>query len=137
MIHRLFVYGSLAPGRLNGHVLADVPGEWEPATVTGSLLQEGWGAAVGYPGIVLDERGDEVEGLLFSSESLAGYWDRLDAFEGEGYDRALTTVKLRGGRAVDAYIYRLHGGNRHSAQRTVANDAFKPKPLRGSVGSRR
>lgn len=137
MIHRLFVYGSLAPGRLNGHVLADVPGEWEPATVTGTLLQEGWGAALGYPGIVLDERGDEVEGLLFSSESLAGYWDRLDAFEGDGYERALAKVKLRDGTVVDACIYRLRGDGRRSAQREAANDASRPKPLLGSAGSGR
>ena len=107
MFHRLFVYGTLAPGRPNEHVLADVSGTWEPATVTGTLLQEGWGAAVGYPGIVLDERGGEVEGFLFSSQSLVDHWTRLDEFEGEGYDRVLTTVKLRDGTAVDAYIYRL------------------------------
>ena len=109
MTHRLFVYGTLAPGRPNEHVLADVPGEWEPATVIGTLLQEGWGAAAGYPGIVLDEHGGEVKGLLFSSESLAEHWARLDEFEGEGYERVLTTVKLEDGTAVDAYIYRLSG----------------------------
>lgn len=107
MIHRLFVYGTLAPGRPNEHVLADVPGEWEPATVTGTLLQEGWGAAAGYPGIVLDEHGGEVKGFLFNSEGLAEHWARLDEFEGEGYERVLTTVKLKDGTAVDAYIYRL------------------------------
>ena len=107
MIDRLFVYGTLAPGRANEHVLADVPGEWEPATVTGTLHQEGWGAAAGYPGIVLDEKGGEVEGLLFTSESLPEHWARLDEFEGEGYERVLTTVKLKDGAAIDAYIYRL------------------------------
>src|SRR5438552_3926986 len=35
MTHRLFGYGKLAPGRRNEHVLADVPGEWESATVHG------------------------------------------------------------------------------------------------------
>ena len=40
--NRLFVYGTLAPGRSNADVLADVPGVWEPATVTGTLLPEGW-----------------------------------------------------------------------------------------------
>jgi gamma-glutamylcyclotransferase (GGCT)/AIG2-like uncharacterized protein YtfP len=109
MTHRLFIYGTLAPGQPNEHVLAAVPGEWEPATVTGTLLQEGWGAAVGYPGIILDEHGDEVEGFLFSSESLAEHWARLDEFEGEGYERVLTTVKLNDGTAVDAYIYSLSG----------------------------
>lgn len=107
MTHRLFVYGTLAPGRPNEHVLADVPGEWEPGTVTGTLFQEGWGAAAGYPGIVLDELGGEVQGFLFSSESLAEHWARLDEFEGEGYERVLTTVKLEDGTTVEAYIYSL------------------------------
>jgi gamma-glutamylcyclotransferase (GGCT)/AIG2-like uncharacterized protein YtfP len=107
MVHRLFVYGTLAPGRPNEHVLADVPGKWEPATVTGMLLQEGWGAAVGYPGIILDKRGGEIEGFLFSSERLVEHWSRLDEFEGEGYERVLTTVNLKDGTAVDAYIYKL------------------------------
>ena len=109
-MHRLFVYGTLAPGRPNEHVLADVPGSWEPATVTGSLLQEGWGAAFGYPGITLDKHGSEVKGFLFSSEQLAKHWARLDEFEGEGYERILTTVKLEDGTAVEAYIYQLSNG---------------------------
>ncbi|MBD2070053.1 gamma-glutamylcyclotransferase [Leptolyngbya sp. FACHB-671] len=114
MHHRLFVYGTLAPGRPNEHVLADVPGEWEPATVTGMLLPEGWGAAVGYPGIVLDKDGDEIEGFLFSSERLTEHWTRLDQFEGEGYERVLTTAKLKDGTTVDTYIYRLRTKLLHS-----------------------
>jgi len=109
MTYRLFVYGTLAPGRPNEHVLADIPGEWEPATVTGKLLQEGWGAAVGYPGIVLDAQGDEVQGLLFTSESLDKHWARLDEFEGEGYERVLVSAKRRDGTTVEAYIYQLGG----------------------------
>lgn len=109
MSHRLFVYGTLAPGRPNERILADVPGQWEPATVTGRLLQQGWGAAEGYPGIILDDHGGEVQGCLFSSECLAEHWRRLDEFEGEGYERVLTKVKLRDGRAIDAYVYRLRG----------------------------
>jgi gamma-glutamylcyclotransferase (GGCT)/AIG2-like uncharacterized protein YtfP len=109
MTHRLFVYGTLAPGRPNAHVLADIRGEWEPATVTGTLFQEGWGAAAGYPGILLDPQGGEVEGFVFSSDRLDEHWARLDAFEGEGYERVVTTVKRRDGTVVDAYIYRLSG----------------------------
>jgi gamma-glutamylcyclotransferase (GGCT)/AIG2-like uncharacterized protein YtfP len=107
MIDRLFVYGTLAPGRQNEHILADVPGVWEPASVTGRLLEEGWGAAVSYPGIVLDEHGTKVEGLLFSSASLAQHWTRIDEFEGPGYERVIATAKLKDGTAVDAYIYKL------------------------------
>lgn len=109
MPNRLFVYGTLAPGRPNEHVLADIPGSWQPATVTGTLLREGWGAAAGYPGIVLDEHGAKVEGLLFSSERLADHWARLDQFEGDGYERVLTRATLDDGTTVDAFIYKLSG----------------------------
>ena len=107
MIEQLFVYGTLAPGRPNEHVLSAIGGSWDAASVTGSLRQEGWGAAMGYPGIDLDEHGDEVQGFLFSSEKLLDHWAKLDAFEGKSYERVLTVVKLRGNRTVDAYIYTL------------------------------
>lgn len=109
MTDRLFVYGSLAPGRPNEHILANVPGEWEPATVMGKLVQEGWGSAIGYPGIVLNHHGDEVEGFLFSSGSLHDHWNRLDEFEGDGYVRVLTSAKRLDGTAVEAFIYQLSG----------------------------
>ena len=109
MTHRLFVYGTLAPGRPNGHVLSVVPGEWEAATVTGHLLPEGWGAAAGFPGIVIDEFGPVVEGLLFSSDSLDEHWVRLDEFEGDGYERVLVTVTRPDGTTDVAYVYALRG----------------------------
>src|SRR5262249_52948470 len=85
VLQRLFVYGTLAPGRENADVLAELPGTWEEATVRGRLLQEGWGADLGYPGLVLDDAGDEVQGLVFTSDRLADHLDRLDAFGGCGY----------------------------------------------------
>jgi len=110
MIERLFVYGTLAPGRPNAHMLADIPGTWERTSVIGRLIPEGWGAAAGYPGIVLGEQSDEVAGWLFSSESLGEHWARLDEFEGEGYERVVTAVKLMDGATVEAYVYALRGG---------------------------
>ena len=107
MTARLFVYGSLAPGRRNAHVLADVPGNWQRATVKGTLFQEGWGAALGYPGIVLDDRGDTIHGFVFSSDELPAHWDRLDQFEGEGYERVVATVELEDGNRVEACVYAL------------------------------
>lgn len=107
MIHRLFVYGTLAPGRPNEHVLSGIDGRWEAATVVGSLHQAGWGAAMGFPGIVLGDQGQEVNGFLFSSDQLADHWKRLDEFEGEGYERVLTTVKCNGKTDVEAYLYVL------------------------------
>ena len=107
MTDRLFVYGTLAPGRPNEHVLADIPGAWEPATVKGTLFEEGWGAALGYPGIVLDESGGEVHGYIFSSDELSAHWERLDEFEGDGYERVLTSAQLGDGTVVAAHIYTL------------------------------
>ena len=73
----------------------------------GRLFQEGWGAALGYPGIVLDDHAGEVQGLVFSSATLAQHWSRLDEFEGEGYERVLTLARLQDGTTVDVYIYQL------------------------------
>ena len=107
MIDKLFVYGTLGPGRPNEHVLDAIGGSWETAIVTGTLRAQGWGAEMGYPGIDLDEHGGKVEGFLFTSKNLSGHWTSLDAFEGEAYRRVLTKVKLKDGSIVDAYIYTL------------------------------
>ena len=107
MIERLFVYGTLAPGRPNEHLLNEIGGSWEDATVTGTLHLEGWGATMGYPGIVLDRCAEEIEGFLFSSNELSDNWARLDEFEGEAYERVLAVVKLGDNSKVDAYVYAL------------------------------
>lgn len=122
----LFVYGTLAPGRPNEHVLADVPGTWRAATVRGVLRELGWGAAQGYPGIVLDtetandtdataedaaaddaETHGLVDGVVFSSPELAEHWDRLDRFEGPEYERVTVDASLEDGTTVSAQIYAL------------------------------
>ncbi|MCO7223527.1 gamma-glutamylcyclotransferase [Pleionea sp. CnH1-48] len=108
---RLFVYGTLAPGRVNHHVLANVPGNWESASLKGHLFYEGWGADMGCPGIVPSETGESVEGYVLSSDCLEEYWDRLDEFEGSGYQRELAKVKLANGEFVEAFVYALSGGS--------------------------
>lgn len=107
MTDRLFVYGTLAPGKPNAHVLADLAGEWLPATMRGTLYAQGWGAAQGYPGVVPDADGTAVHGLVFASPELAQHWARLDAFEGDGYRRVLTMARLDDGSDVEAYVYAL------------------------------
>jgi len=109
MIEKLFVYGTLGPGCPNEHVLKAIGGRWKHATVRGKLRQEGWGTEMGYPGIDLDENGEEIEGFLFISENLSNHWPVLDDFEGEGYERVITQVKLTDGSKVDTYIYMLRG----------------------------
>ena len=102
---RLFAYGTLAPGRPNEHVLAAVEGEWEPATVRGTLAHEGWGADLGFPAISLADDAPEVSGFLFISEHLDDHWARLDGFEGEEYERVVVAAKRANGQDVDAHIY--------------------------------
>jgi gamma-glutamylcyclotransferase (GGCT)/AIG2-like uncharacterized protein YtfP len=111
---RLFAYGTLAPGRPNEHVLADLPGVWEPASLEGQLVQSGWGAALGYPALVLDEdHADVVCGMLFTSDALEDHWDRLDRFEGHHYQR------------VDVFVS-VADGTRYAAQTYV----LRPSPIR-------
>lgn len=106
-MHRLFVYGTLKPGEPNAHELDGLKGDWRTAHVRGRLYPSGWGAAMGYPGVILDEDGDRVAGMLFTSADLPEHWGRLDAFEGEGYERVMTRVTLEDGEGTDAYIYAL------------------------------
>lgn len=107
-ISRLFVYGSLQPGGKNEHVLAGIRGKWQPGKVRGHLRHKGWGAGIGYPGLVLDEQGDDVDGHVLTSPKLRDAWDDLDRFEGTEYQRELASVTLSTGEAVDAYVYTLH-----------------------------
>ncbi|WP_046004510.1 gamma-glutamylcyclotransferase family protein [Pseudoalteromonas rubra] len=103
----LFVYGTLAPGRVNAHILAELTGKWQSATVKGQLQNEGWGAKLGYPGLILDEHPGEVTGLVFTSDDLDAHWQRLDDFEGAHYTRVLTNAQLEGGQFIEVYVYTL------------------------------
>ena len=105
---RLVAYGTLGPGRPNHHHLSDLPGRWFVGRVRGSLLEAGWGADLGYPGLVLDEEGPELEADVLESSALAEQWDRLDAFEGPGYRRVTVDVTTAQG-ALPASIYVLAG----------------------------
>ena len=110
MTQRLFVYGTLGPGRPNEHVLSSIGGTWEEASVKGYLKPRGWGADMGYPGIVLDDAGDEVNGYLFCSDKLDDHWHELDDFEGEEYQRRRVNVRTKDNAAVEAFIYMLRDG---------------------------
>ncbi|CAI1025096.1 gamma-glutamylcyclotransferase family protein [Serratia ficaria] len=103
----LFVYGTLGPGRPNAHIMEGIGGSWEEGSVGGTLLNEGWGADMGYPGIVLNNSGNKVNGFLFRSENLADHWNTLDEFEGDGYERVAVKVSTASGGVVDAFIYML------------------------------
>ena len=104
---RLFIYGTLAPGQPNAHVLAPLQGSWQPATVRGTLHPKGWGASLGYPAIVLDEKGTIVKGQIFSSEQLPDYWHILDEFEGSAYQRVTTLAHCEDGALISVQVYVL------------------------------
>ncbi|MDJ0937185.1 MAG: gamma-glutamylcyclotransferase [Kiloniellales bacterium] len=101
---RLATYGTLAPGRINNHQLADLVGLWRQGTVTGRLVEAGWGAKLGYPGLVLDPSGQIIEVHIFESPELPHHWRRLDEFEGVGYRRVVTRVSTIDGD-LDVSIY--------------------------------
>jgi gamma-glutamylcyclotransferase (GGCT)/AIG2-like uncharacterized protein YtfP len=100
---RLAAYGTLAPGRPNHHQLAMLRGTRTTGTVLGRLHPEGWGAALGYPALVLGD-GEEVVVDLLHSDDLPDHWARLDAFEGDGYRRVATPVATADGKVM-ASIY--------------------------------
>lgn len=103
---RLAVYGSLAPGRVNHHQISALTGKWERGTVKGKLISSGWGAALGFPALVLDSPGSVIEVDLFESAELPLHWARLDEFEGSGYQRVAATVNTEEGNKR-AWIYVL------------------------------
>ena len=103
---RLASYGTLAPGRSNHHQLAGLNGAWQQGTVRGWLSNAGWGAPLGYPGLVLDAAGPLVDVHVFESPDLPAHWTRLDEFEGAEYRRVVTQVRTAAGD-VAAWIYVL------------------------------
>ncbi len=106
-MERLFVYGSLQPGGPNEHVLTAIGGEWVPAVIKGNLVEAGWGATMGYPGLVLDKNGNDIHGYIFVSSNLSTMWAELDQFEGEEYERTVTYVTLLNGEQVQVHVYTL------------------------------
>ena len=78
---RLATYGSLAPGRANEHQLTNLNGVWYTGEVYGTLVESGWGADLGFPGIILGRDGQAVPVHVFESADLPSHWARLDEFE--------------------------------------------------------
>ena len=102
----LAVYGSLAPGRENHHVIAHLAGEWRDGSVTGDLHATGWGAALGFPALRWRSDGPRVPVRVLQSDRLTvAEWARLDEFEGTEYRRILVPVYHDGGLLAVANLY--------------------------------
>lgn len=110
-MYSIFVYGSLAPNKPNAHILEKLNGTWEEGFVYGKLVSSGWGADIGFPGIVLDDNGDKISGFIFYSDNLPNYWVQLDEFEGADYIRQPVKVITKSGNIVNSFIYALNPTN--------------------------
>lgn len=102
--HHLATYGTLSPGRSNHDQLSALHGDWILGQVRGRVVIKQSGAAHGFPALTLQDGGDPVSVNLFCSSELPDHWDRLDAFEGDGYARVKVLVETDAG-PVSAWIY--------------------------------
>src|SRR5919112_3372749 len=87
--HTLAVYGTLAPGQPNHHVLEPFGGEWTDGLIEGDLLPEGWATDLDYPGFRPRDGGEAVAVQVLSAPLLAAAWPTLDRFEGPRYQHIL------------------------------------------------
>lgn len=120
----VFVYGTLRRGGSN-HFRMDGAEYIASGTIMGRMYRIDW-----YPGLVLDEAGDEIHGEVYSVglELLSA----LDVFEGlsagdiEGseYRRAKTIVIRRDSQPAEAWVWEWLGETSES-QRLVDGDWLK------------
>ena len=103
--HRLAVYGTLAPGRPNHHIVADIAGTWSDGWVEGTLHELGWGADEGYPAMRWQPGGPRIDVSVLHSAELPDHWLRLDEFEGSEYQRIVVPVFSADAAPQLAFIY--------------------------------
>lgn len=123
-INALFVYGTLAPNCANHHIMTPIPnGEWQAAYAFGKLLPNGFGKATGYPAFIPnDKNGERIDGFIFTSPELQNHWDRLDEFEGGGYDRIIIRAYLENGESVRVFVYALAQSEMNAFQKSTFDD---------------
>ncbi len=105
IMNQLFVYGTLCPNRENAHILGGIGGDWQKASVHGTIHILDWGPDKGLPALVLAEQDPLIMGYLFSTEKLEQNWKMLDEFEGFQYERVVAEVILESGEKIDAWTY--------------------------------
>lgn len=101
----LIVYGTLAPGGSNHHILEGLTGRWRPGRISADYYSNGWR---GYPGVVpTPSVAPHTLAWAFESEALAAHWPRLDEFEGPGYVRTRIQFAPEDGGQLEGWVYAL------------------------------
>ena len=108
----LIIYGTLAPGRQNHHIIAHIKGDWKEGIIRGKLETKGWGANMGYNAFkhVSIELQETIKAFVLFSDELVANWKMLDEFEGDEYKRILAKYELDNGETGVGYIYALNEG---------------------------
>jgi gamma-glutamylcyclotransferase (GGCT)/AIG2-like uncharacterized protein YtfP len=120
----VFVYGTLRRGGSNHFRMAGA-GFVAPGTINGRMYRIDW-----YPGLVLDDAGDEIQGEVYSVDpellAILDVFEGLSAGEIEGseYRRVRTSVIQRDSQPVDAWVWEWLGATDES-QRLVDGDWLK------------
>lgn len=105
--HRLFAYGTLQVPQIFAHIVGRAL-ESSPATLPGFACFRLVDRV--YPGIV-PAAGDRVAGVVYAGLD-AGELERLDAYEGELYERQRLRLSTSGG-PLEAHGYVLRSEHRH------------------------
>ncbi len=106
----IIIYGTLAPNRPNHSKIEHINGKWIKGIIKGKLVEEGWGAELGYFGFKhssLDEQ-ENIEAYILFSNELVDNWTYLDEFEGDGYIRILAKFELDNGEVGVGNIYAIN-----------------------------
>lgn len=93
-------YGTLRPGEPNHWLVRDIPGTWVAGVVRGYLFEVTWGRYEGYTGFIADPDGHKVPVAVLVSDDWASHVDKVDEFEGPGYERRPVTVLAADGTSV-------------------------------------
>ena len=106
----LIVYGTLAPGQANHHIVEHINGEWVKATIKGRLENKGWGAEMGFAGFTPagSVNSSVIDCHVLISDELTANWSLLDKFEGAEYRRIFAQYECLNGDIGVGYIYALN-----------------------------
>jgi hypothetical protein len=102
--NRLCIYGRMRPGGPDAHILEPLGGDWTACLFPGYLQGDGQCSLDQCPGLAWAPTREWNEGLLLTSDRLAGFWSTLDAKEGADYARLLTPVRIENTETI-ANIY--------------------------------